>query len=89
MNVNCNNRCHINWLTIYITAVLQEYVSLYFHMEGQPLHAEIGRPVATIAELCFVAQWALLLREISRSTGSGISVMGFDPSEGAKLMAAC
>lgn len=30
----------------------------------------VGRSVATIAELCFVAQWALLLREISLSTGS-------------------
>jgi len=29
----------------------------------------IGRSVATVAELAFVAQWALLLREISRSTG--------------------
>jgi hypothetical protein len=28
--------------------------------------------VATFAELCFVAQWALLLREISRATGSSI-----------------
>jgi hypothetical protein len=32
----------------------------------------VGRSVATIAELCFVAQWALMLREISRSTGSGV-----------------
>jgi len=32
--------------------------------------ALIGRTVATIAELCFVAQWALLLRESSRLTGS-------------------
>ena len=30
----------------------------------------VGRSVATFAELCFVAQWALLLREISRTTGS-------------------
>jgi hypothetical protein len=30
----------------------------------------IGRSVATIAELSFVAQWALLLRESARSTGS-------------------
>jgi hypothetical protein len=30
----------------------------------------MGRSVATIAELCFVAQWALLLRESSRATGS-------------------
>ena len=30
----------------------------------------VGRSVATCAELCFVAQWALMLREISRSTGS-------------------
>ena len=32
----------------------------------------IGRSVATIAELCFAAQWALLLREISRATGSNV-----------------
>ncbi|HSW04095.1 hypothetical protein [Aquabacterium sp.] len=30
----------------------------------------VGRSVATIAELCFVAQWALMLREASRETGS-------------------
>lgn len=30
----------------------------------------VGRSVATVAELCFAAQWALLLREISRTTGS-------------------
>ena len=30
----------------------------------------IGRSVATVAELCFVAQWALLLRELARATGS-------------------
>jgi hypothetical protein len=30
----------------------------------------VGRAVATIAELCFVAQWALMLREISRTAGS-------------------
>jgi hypothetical protein len=32
--------------------------------------ALLGRSVATVAELCFVAQWALLLRESSRLTGS-------------------
>lgn len=32
----------------------------------------IGRSVATFAELCFVAQWALLLREISRAHGSDL-----------------
>jgi hypothetical protein len=30
----------------------------------------VGRSVATCAELCFVAQWAVMLRETSRSTGS-------------------
>jgi hypothetical protein len=30
----------------------------------------VGRSIATIAELCFVAQLALMLREISRSAGS-------------------
>jgi hypothetical protein len=32
----------------------------------------VGRSVATFAELCFAMQWALLLREISRATGSGV-----------------
>jgi hypothetical protein len=32
----------------------------------------VGRSVATLAELCFVGQWALLLRETSRATGSAI-----------------
>jgi hypothetical protein len=30
----------------------------------------VGRTVATVAELAFVAQWALLLRESARTTGS-------------------
>jgi hypothetical protein len=30
----------------------------------------VGRSVATVAELCFVAQWALMLRESARVTGS-------------------
>lgn len=30
----------------------------------------VGRSVASFAELCFVAQWALLLREASHATGS-------------------
>lgn len=32
----------------------------------------VGRSVATFAELCFVTQWALLLGEISRTTGSRV-----------------
>jgi hypothetical protein len=32
----------------------------------------IGRSVATIAELAFAAQWALLLRESARATGSDV-----------------
>ncbi len=32
----------------------------------------VGRSVATAAELCFVAQWALLLNEISRATHSTV-----------------
>jgi hypothetical protein len=31
--------------------------------------AAVGRSVATIAELCFIAQWALMLRDTSRATG--------------------
>lgn len=36
----------------------------------------VGRSVATLAELCFVAQWAVLLRENSRAAGSvtGVAV---------------
>ncbi len=30
----------------------------------------VGRSVATVAELCFAMQWALLLRGVSRATGS-------------------
>ena len=32
--------------------------------------AAVGRSVATVAELCFIGQWALLLREASQATGS-------------------
>lgn len=32
----------------------------------------VGRSVATVAELCFAAQWALLMHDISRATGSGV-----------------
>ncbi len=32
----------------------------------------VGRSVATVAELCFAAQWAWLLREASRATGSRV-----------------
>lgn len=30
----------------------------------------VGRSVATVAELCFVAQWALLMRALSQATGN-------------------
>lgn len=33
----------------------------------------VGRSVATFAELCFVTQWALLLRGVSRATGSVVA----------------
>ena len=32
----------------------------------------VGRSVATFAELCFVAQWSLMLREASRATDSNV-----------------
>ncbi len=32
----------------------------------------VGRSVATIAELCFVGQWALLLRDAARAAGSAL-----------------
>jgi hypothetical protein len=35
----------------------------------------VGRAVATVAELCFVAQWALMLREISRAAGSVVGTI--------------
>jgi hypothetical protein len=34
----------------------------------------VGRSVATIAELCFAAQWALLLRSVAQSCGSAPAV---------------
>ena len=34
----------------------------------------VGRSVATVAELCFVAQWALLLNEISRAARSTVGI---------------
>jgi hypothetical protein len=34
----------------------------------------VGRSLATIAELCFIAQWAILLRELGESTGTRIAV---------------
>lgn len=34
----------------------------------------VGRSLATIAELCFIAQWAILLRELGASTGTRIAV---------------
>jgi hypothetical protein len=33
----------------------------------------VGRSVATVAELCFAAQWALLLREAGAATGGGLA----------------
>lgn len=34
----------------------------------------VGRSVATVAELCFAAQWALLLSGVAKATGSRIGV---------------
>jgi hypothetical protein len=34
----------------------------------------VGRSVATAAELCFMAQWALLLNSAARAVGSGFAV---------------
>lgn len=34
----------------------------------------VGRSVATFAELCFAAQWALLLREYARASGSVVGM---------------
>jgi len=33
----------------------------------------VGRSVATVAELCFAAQWALLLRGVSEASGSALA----------------
>jgi hypothetical protein len=35
----------------------------------------VGRSVATVAELCFAAQWALVLREAGSAAGSGTAVL--------------
>lgn len=34
----------------------------------------VGRSVATVAELCFAAQWALVLRSVSRASGSALAL---------------
>src|SRR5882757_7765820 len=34
----------------------------------------VGRSVATVAELCFVGQWALMLNEISRTARSALGM---------------
>jgi hypothetical protein len=34
----------------------------------------VGRSVATLAELCFAAQWALLLRNVSRTAGDSVGL---------------
>ena len=34
----------------------------------------VGRSLATIAELCFIAQWAILLRELGERTGTRIAI---------------
>jgi len=34
----------------------------------------VGRSVATVAELCFVAQWALMLRVVAKSTDSSLGM---------------
>lgn len=39
-------------------------------VDGWWSNALVGRTVATVAELCFVAQWSLLLRRVSRDAGS-------------------
>jgi hypothetical protein len=35
----------------------------------------VGRSVATVAELCFAAQWALLLRQAGKDTGSRLALI--------------
>jgi hypothetical protein len=35
----------------------------------------VGRSVATVAELCFVAQWALLLHPVARDAGARLGVL--------------
>ena len=55
----------------------------------------VGRSVATVAELCFVGQWALMLREASRVSGSvigKISSLAIVPSlydAGAGVVTTC
>lgn len=43
--------------------------------DGWFASALVGRSVATVAELCFVAQWALLLRQASRDTDTALGRM--------------
>jgi hypothetical protein len=58
--LGCGWRC---WLPVYDVQRLVMVDSFWSSVI-------VGRSVATIAELCFAAQWALLLREVSRVTYS-------------------
>jgi hypothetical protein len=58
--LGCGWRC---WLPVYDVQRLVMVDSFWSSVI-------VGRTVATIAELCFAAQWALLLREVSRVTAS-------------------
>jgi hypothetical protein len=58
--IGCGWRC---WLPVYDVQRLVMVDSFWSSVI-------IGRAVATVAELCFAAQWALLLREVSRVTAS-------------------
>lgn len=49
----------------------------------------IGRSVATIAELSFAAQWALMLYEIGKSTGNKTIMMGSKAIVPMLVMAEC
>ena len=63
---------------VYVAGCAYRSVFLVYDVPRICLHDSwlssvlLGRSVATLAELCFVAQWALLLRENARATGSRV-----------------
>ena len=76
LSVGAARRAQIVLAGIYVFGCAYRSIFLVYDVPRICLHDTffssilIGRCVATIAELCFVAQWALLLRESARATGS-------------------
>ena len=75
LSVGAARRWQIILAGVYVFGCAYRSIFLVYDVPRIVLHDSflssvlIGRSVATLAELCFVAQWALLLRESSRTTG--------------------